>query len=481
MKKLRPHQERGITELRLSLARGAKRPMLQIPTGGGKTLASANIIRMALKKGNRVTFCVPAISLIDQTVEEFFKEGITDIGVIQGNHPMVNYAAPVQVASVQTLSARKIRPECDLVIVDEAHQQFKVVREWMKANPKLPFIGLSATPWAKGLGKQYDDLIAPTNIKQLIEAGYLSPFRVFAPAHPDLSSVKTRAGDYNKEQLGEVMSDSVLIADVVETWKKLGRGRPTLCFAVNRAHAKALQTKFELSGVGCGYIDAYTEAVDRKAIEAKLNRGEIEVVCNVGCLTTGVDWDVRCIILARPTRSEMLFTQMIGRGLRTAEGKQDCLILDHADNHARLGFVSDIHYTELCDGKRGERKAPEKKEPLPKECGKCHYVKPPKVHECPSCGFKPERQSEVEVEDGELVEIKKKKKYTKEEKQEFYSGLIAIALHRGRSRGWVSHTYRDRFKCWPRGLESYQVKPSAEVISYVRSKDIRYAKRRVQI
>lgn len=478
MRQLRPHQERGITDLRKSLVGGSKRPMLQIPTGGGKTFIAASIIKMALAKGNRITFCVPAISLIDQTVDEFFAEGITDIGVIQGNHPMVNYNAKVQVASVQTLAARRIRPICDLVIVDEAHQIFKVIREWMEAEPELSFIGLSATPWARGLGHLYDDLIAPTDIRGLIEAGYLSPYRVFAPSHPDLSSVKNVGGDYNKKQLGLVMNDGALVADVVTTWKKLGRGRPSLCFAVNRAHANALQEQFKAAGIGCGYIDAYTERADRKAIEKQLDSGEIEVVCNVGCLTTGVDWDVRCIILARPTRSEMLFVQMIGRGLRTAEGKEDCLILDHADNHARLGFVSDIHHSELNESVKGERKEPEKKEALPKECGKCHFMKPPKVHQCPNCGFEPVAQSNVETEDGELVEVTAKKTYTKDEKQMFYSSLITIASQRGRAKGWISHTYRDRFSVWPKGLRDIPIEPLPEVLSYVRAKDIRYAKRR---
>ena len=82
---------------------------------------------------------------------------------------------------------------------------------------------------------------------------------------------------------------------------------------------------------------------------------------------TGIDWDVRCIILARPTRSEILFVQMIGRGLRTAKGKADCLILDHSDNHLRLGFVADIHHGQLEDQYQRQKAEPKSAEALPKE------------------------------------------------------------------------------------------------------------------
>lgn len=476
MKTLRPHQEQSIALLRQSLGRGKRAPLLQLPTGAGKTVVAANIIRMARAKGNRVCFCVPAISLIDQSVQAFWAEGIRDIGVIQADHPMTDYEKPVQVASVQTLQSRGV-PDADLVIVDEAHQMFKVVGKWMQLND-AKFVGLSATPWAKGLGKWYDDLIIGCTIKDLIGEGYLSDFRVFAPSHPDLSGVSSVGGDYNQKQLGDVMNERRLVADVVDTWKKLGEGRPTLCFAVDRAHAAALQEQFRQAGIGAGYIDAHTDLVERKFIEGQLNRGEIQVVCNVGCLTTGVDWDVRCIILARPTRSEMLFVQMIGRGLRTADGKADCVILDHADNHARLGFVTDIYHAALDGGPQNNRAKAEKKEPLPKECPACNFLKQPKVRECPNCKFVPERSSEIEHEDGDLIEVRGKPKADKGQKQLFYSGLLWIAKQRGRSKGWAAHTYRDRFGVWPRGLDEFPNPPTPEVSSYVTAKDIRFAKGR---
>lgn len=473
----RQHQQRSLDLLRQSLAGGNTRPCLQAPTGAGKTYIAAMIISGALSKGNRVVFTVPVLSLINQTVEAFEAEGVRHIGVIQADHPRTDFTAPVQVASVQTL-ARRERPQCEVVVVDECHIGSKVIAEWMAECPNVKFIGLSATPWRKGMAKEYDDLIIGATVRELIGAGYLSDFRVFAPAHPDLTGVKTTAGDFNQGQLGEVMGEGQMVADVVSTWLEKGEARPTLCFAVDRAHAKKLQADFERAGVPTGYVDAYTDEIERALVQRRFERGEIKVVCNVGCLTTGIDWDVRCIILARPTKSEMLYVQMIGRGLRTADGKDDCLILDHADNTLRLGFVTDIHHTRLKDGKREERNAREQSEPLPKECTACGYVKPAKVAKCPSCGFKPERQSDVEFGDGELVEVKGgKRKFTKAEKQKWWSGLLWIARDRSYAPGWAAHKYREKFKVWPRGLDDIPARPALEVTNWVKSRQIAWAKK----
>lgn len=149
---LRPHQTRALAMLRQSLGRGYRRPMLQAPTGAGKTILAAAIVEGALSKGNRVTFVVPALSLIDQTVQSFWREGIQDVGVIQANHELTNPARMVQVASVQTLQRRTF-PESDVVVIDEAHRWFRLFERWMSDLffERVPFIGLSATPWTRGL------------------------------------------------------------------------------------------------------------------------------------------------------------------------------------------------------------------------------------------------------------------------------------------------------------------------------------------
>lgn len=481
-RELRPHQIKAIDGLRSSLKAGFRRPLLFLPTGAGKTRCAGEIVKGARAKGKRVLFVVPAISLIDQTVRSFWAEGITDIGVIQGQHPMTRPEAPVQVASIQTLQRRAI-PPFDIVVIDEAHVLFDMLGKWMAAETwqKVPFIGLSATPWTRGLGKHYDDLIQVTTTAELIEAGYLSPFRVYAPSHPDLGGVRTVAGDYHEGDLSEAMNKPALVADVVTTWRQRGENRPTFVFAVDRAHAKRLQSEFEKAGVNCGYIDAYTTPDEREAMFKRFTAGDLRVIASVGCLTTGVDLDVRCIVLARPTRSEMLYCQIIGRALRTAPGKRDALVLDHSDTTLRLGFVTDIHHDALDDGReRQKAEARQKPEALPKECSACNFLKPAKVPKCPACGFKPERQSEIQCEDGELVEMTPRRKKAKADEKAFVFGqLRSYAKSRRLREGWAAHKFKEMFGVWPNAHRlAPDVEPTPEILSWIKSRQIAFANRR---
>lgn len=478
---LRPHQHAALALIKRSFLAGNRRTVCQLPTGAGKTRLAAEIVSGALDKGNTVAFTVPAISLIDQTVESFALEGISSVGVMQANHELSNMAMPVQVCSVQTLAKRGC-PDVDVVIVDECHQRFEIISDWMRKRPNVTFIGLSATPWARGMADDWQDLVVPVRMQELIDQGFLAPFRVYAPSHPDLSGVKTVAGDYHEGQLAEVMGDNVLIADIVQTWLKLADWQPTLVFAVDRAHAAKLQAEFAAAGVPMGYCDAHVDRIERKVLFDRMARGELAGICNVGTLTTGVDADVRCVVLARPTKSEMLHVQIIGRALRTAPGKREALILDHADNHNRLGFVTDIHHGVLLGGKaKRELTRKEKGEPMPKECPSCGVLKAPKVRECPACGFTPSRQSEIETEEGELQEItrgKAKPKPTMADKRDFFGQVLWIAKERNRSKGWAAHTYRDKFGVWPIGEAKHvpPKPPSPEVLAFVKAKDIRFMK-----
>jgi len=482
---LHSHQERAIAMLRQSLGSGNRRPMLMAPTGAGKTVIGSAIVEGALAKGKRVLFTVPFLSLVDQTVAAFNAQGISAIGIMQGNHPGTDGSQPVQVASVQTLMRRKL-PQADIVLVDEAHRWFDFYGRWM-AMPewqRIPFVGLSATPWAKGLGKHYDDLIIAATTAELIERGFLSAYRVYAPAHPDLSGVRTVAGDYHEGQLSDVMRQPVLVAGVVDTWLRLGEDRPTLVFCVDRAHARRVADEFEAAGVPTGYCDMDTPADERQRLGERLKDGRIKVVCNVYTLTTGVDWDVRCIVMARPTKSEMLFVQIIGRGLRIAEGKTDCLILDHSDTTLRLGFPSDIHHDHLDDGKHqksnGSRK--EKTTSLPKECPKCSYLKPAGIRQCTQCGFVPERQSQIEERSGQLVQLNGRRKgradATPHSQQDVYSMLLWVAQERGYKPGYAAAKFKDRYGHWPRGLLALPKPPDAILLNWLKSRAIAFHKAR---
>src|SRR5215475_9615677 len=406
-KELRPYQEECLQAIRQTVAQRVFRLVVQAPTGSGKTLVAATIVEGARRKGNRLTFCVPAIQLIDQAVEMFFSEGIRDIGVIQANHPMTNWACPVQVASIQTIRSRGKYPESQVVVIDECHQLHKAHVKWLQ-DPEwqnVPFIGLSATPWTRGLGRYFESLLVMSTTQELIDLGYLSRFKVYAADHPNLAGVKIVAGDYHEGQLSAVMRENALVANIIETWRTRWNQDKTLVFGVDCAHAQALQARFLDAGINTAYQDANTSAADRAAIKRGFHNGSYRVVCNIGTLTTGVDWDVRCLVLARPTKSEMLFVQIVGRCLRTAEGKDHALILDHTDTTARLGFVTDIHHEHLSMGKLDQNKAVKRSPPLPKPCPQCALLMPPGMKVCPSCGFERKIVSDVYEREGQLVEF----------------------------------------------------------------------------
>lgn len=485
--KLWEHQERAYRQIRESFASGNRRIMVQSPTGSGKTVLAMRLIRNAIRKGQECYFTVPKIQLVDQTCDRFMGEGyepISEFGVIQADHEWYNRRARLQICSAQTLGRRIMYPERGIAVIDEAHVNSEHLYRWMKHCPETTFIGLSATPWTKGLARHWDDLIIGSTTRELINKGILCDFRVYAPSAPDLERLKTVAGDYQQKELSERSQDPKLVASIVDTWIEKADMRPTLVFAVDRMHAATLQRQFQSRGIPAGYVDAYTEREDRDELQRAFHAREIPVVVNVGVLTTGTDWDVRCVVLARATKSEMLYVQMVGRGLRTNPDGEDCLILDHADNHARMGFVTDIHYDELDAGEPRKRLKDSRVVHEPKPCPKCKAMMEKGAKICPACGH--ERSlppSEVAELDGSLQELRQskakgKRTFTAEQKQEIWAELKFIANEKGYSDGWVWHTIREMCGSAPRRQDVQPKEPSQEVRNFVKYKMIRMAKSR---
>lgn len=480
MKDPYPHQQQAVTLLRNALKAGKRTPILDCATGSGKTKIASDIFHMARGKGNRCLFVCDAIGLIDQTVQAFWDEGHRDIGVIQSNHPMTNYAMPIQVASIQTL-ARRRTPEYDLAVFDEAHVVYAEHKALIAASPTKPHIGLSGSPWTKGLGLIYDCLIRPVTMAELIAAGRVLPLVAYAPTNPDLSNVKIKAGDYDEAMLSIVMRDNKLVADVVETWRELGEGRSALGYAVDCAHGQHMQDRFNQAGLPSGYIDADTTPQDRKIARERLESGEYVTVWSVGTMIKGTDWKIALGIDCQPTKSHMRHAQKCGRFIRTRTGEAYGLMLDHAGNCLRLGMPVDIIRTELCTAKPSEKGVAEAQAAvLPKPCPQCGKLKTAKI--C-VCGFESKRETDISEGAGQLARIDggkagpKKAEPTMFEKQEWYAQLRGWQIDKGKSDGWLAHAYKDKFGVWPRDMKNVlPMKVGGEVRNFITAKSIRYAK-----
>jgi superfamily II DNA/RNA helicase len=234
-------------------------------------------------------------------------------------------------------------------------------------------------------------------------------------------------------------------------------------------------------------ITGKTPMDEREIHFQNFKKGNIKILVNVGTLVAGFDSDVRCIIDAAPTKSDIRHVQKLGRGLRIAKGKDHLIILDHAGNLVNLGFPDDIEIDKLDSGNKKEaaelkeKQLKEKKEKEPKECAKCHHMKKADEHECSKCGFTPKFIENVEVEDGELTAIKTSNKFSKDDKQRIYSELLGYQRERllsGKklSDGWISNTYKDMVGVWPRGLRDAATQPGEQVRGFIKHKAIAWAK-----
>lgn len=485
---LRNYQENSLKALKKALLQGVKRALLALPTGAGKTVIAGTIIKAYENIGKRVWFVVDNIELVGQAVETFERYGL-DVGVIQGIHEKTDYTKQVQVVTAQTITRRWERFDAnrhwlpDFVIVDEAHVVYKAHKELMNMLPNIPIIGLSATPYTKGLGELYQVLINGTTTKELQDLGYLSHAKVYAAPIPDLKDVKTKSnGDWQEDALAETYNNKTITGDIIKHWLKYASDRQTIVFCINVQHSIDVANAFADAGVISAHIDGYTHKGMRESIIEDYKAGDIQVVCNVGVLTKGFDApDTSCLVVARPTKSKMLHYQILGRGLRVAEEKENCIILDHAGNVQRIGFPEDNLPESLCDGTNGNKKDRNDKPVETKKCPSCGQVLKVKTKYC-ACGHEfefVEKQAEITIEEGELKELtptqrKNIKNSTPESQQAFYSGLVGYGKDKGYKDSYADYKFKEKFGVWPKGLKKVSGSyTSGEVAGYIRYLNIK--------
>ncbi|HDL7461696.1 TPA: DEAD/DEAH box helicase [Yersinia enterocolitica] len=477
--------------------------MVYAPTGSGKTGLAAFIADGFVSRGMRVLFIAPYTILINQTAQRFIEYGLPEdeISFIWQKHPSYDPTLKIQIASAATLIRRQFPDNIDLLIVDEAHlrqKQILIEIERLTRETQVKVIGLSGTPFSPFLGNYYQQLVKPTTIGELIQRGDLSGYEFYAPSKPDLKGVKTTntidcGRDYNENQLAEIMCGADLVGDIVDNWLQNGRDLPTVAFCVNKDHANFVTMQFNKVGINAEVMVDKTPQDERQLIIHRFEMGATKIIVSVGVLVAGFDSDVRCVIYARPTKSEIRWLQALGRGLRTAPGKESCLVFDHSGTVHRLGFPDSIEYNELpskSDGMKdsASREAEERTEKLPKECTECHFMKPAGVYVCPKCGFKPLAGQDVDTDTQRGLKKlgKGKRVFTQSDKQAWWSQIKFYQRQRSSmgkpvSDGWCSHTFHDKFSEWPNGLSDFPMEITPEVSSYIKHKRISFAKGREKL
>jgi DNA repair protein RadD len=440
---LRPYQVEAINALRGLVNGGKRRVLLTIPTGGGKTLTAAEIIRSALSFDNRVLFVVHLRELVDQTVNALARCGITHVGVMRGDDDRIDVTAPVQVASIQTL-ARRDRPEAQIILLDEAHRSLadSYVSNIWEAYPNAIIIGLTATPCrgdGRPLGERYEELVVGASYSSLIANDFVAEPIVFAPrVQPDTSQLRRIAGDWDAEQVEEMMTG--LAGEIIPTWLAHAGGRQTIVFASGVRHSRDIIARFLAAGIAAEHLDGETPGDERAGILARLRSGATTVVSNCAVLTEGFDApEIRCAVIARPTLSLVMHMQTAGRALRA--GSVQPVIIDHAGNVGRHGMPHEDRTWSI----HGPAKRLAIKNPY-RTCAKCFAYYLVTLAACPHCGHVPPvAERELPTEEKAVMERVDNAAL----ERNFYVSAVNLARARGFKPGMASFKWKEKFGKWP--------------------------------
>lgn len=327
-------------------------------TGTGKTVTFAELVRLVIaltfpwSRTGRALIVAHRSELLDQAANKLRDVGV-ECSVDQADrHGRARDG--VVVASVQTLRGARLQryaPNAfDVIIIDEAHHaaaaSYRAICEYF-GTAKI--LGVTATPRrgdGKPLGDTFETVAFTYAMRTAMTQGYLSPLvaRRVLVADLDLTEIRTRAGDFEADQLSAAMTTEKALLGVVKPVIDLGGERKGLVFGVDVAHAKALAAMLNRFKPGSALaIDGTAKAAERAAALALFRRGAIQYLCNCALYVEGFDEpDIALVVLARPTQSWTLFVQMLGRGTRLAPGKVDCLALDCVGNSARHRLIGPV-------------------------------------------------------------------------------------------------------------------------------------------
>jgi superfamily II DNA or RNA helicase len=452
--KLRPYQDDLISSARARISAGDKRVLMVAPTGAGKTALASFMLGTAAGRGMPSWFNVHRRELIIQSSKMMDKVGIPH-GVISSGFPF-SRSQRVQVVGVNSVKSRMgkvITPK--MIIWDECHHvASKTWTDIFEAFPDAIHIGLTATPMrldGKGLGPWFDSIVEGPTTRWLIQNGYLTPYKLFAPWSPDMAGVKKTRGDFSASDAAEVMDKPSITGDCISHYRRLADGKRAIVFASNIEHSKHVVEQFRASGYRAAHLDGTLSRSVRDAVLRQFERGEIQVLSNVDLFGEGFDLPaIEAVILLRPTASTGLYMQQVGRALRTFDGKDYAIILDHAGNAMRHGLPDEIREWSLEDRPKRAKKKPGEDEVKIRQCPNCFAVHEPAPH-CPECGHVYEiKTRKLEVREGELSEVdqtlfraQKKREQTQARTME---QLVDLATDRGYKNptAWATHVFNSR-------------------------------------
>ena len=450
---LRPYQQQAIDDLRMAYRSGARAPLLVAPTGMGKTVIFAAITQSAADRGRQVLILVHRRELIHQASAKLTAIGV-DHGVIAAGITPAN--APVQVASVQTLARRlhRITAQPDLIVIDEAHHA--ISSTWGNAISHWPDafrLGVTATPVrqdGRGLGMVFDRLVIGPSTADLISNGFLCPARIYAPpAVADLSGLRTRGGDYTPEQAAERMDRPTVTGDAIAHYQSLAAGQRAIAFCCNVNHAEHVCAAFKHGGIKAATLLGSTDPLRRTAVVADFAAGSLQVLVTVDVVSEGFDCPAaEAAILLRPTQSEGLYLQQVGRVLRPAPSKTHAVVLDHVGNVHRHGFPDDHRDWSLADRERRTRASAGEAAPTVRTCEVCFAAFAP-APICPCCGTPAKLSArEIRQREGELQELARdavaRSRRRDQGQARTLPELMAFAKQRGYSPGWAWKVHNAR-------------------------------------
>ena len=447
---LRDYQQNAVDRIRAAYSSGKRRVVFVLPTAGGKTVIFTYMGHAAAAKGKRVLILAHRVELIDQISDTLTRFGV-EHGAITSGRSM--NSMPVQVGMMGTVSRRldKITPP-DLIIVDEAHRAVgatyqSILKHWQAAYALL----VTATPArtdGRGLGAVADEMVIGPNTQDLIAAGHLSPYRLFAPpCLADMTGVRKRGGDYVAEDVQDRMDRPTITGDAIAHYLSHAEGRQFIAFCAGVKHAAHVAERFQDEGLNVQSIDGSMSKQDRADVIRAFRAGELIGLTSCDLISEGFDLPaVGAAILLRPTQSLIVYLQQVGRALRTAPGKDCAIILDHVGNVMRHGMPDDIREWSLADGVK--KKKSEKREVTTRQCKRCFAYYLPHLQSCPHCGAEAVKQlRSLREVNGHLEEITAADEFRERLATLSYRAAVAecetpeqlrtLALVRGYKPGWA--------------------------------------------